>query len=189
MAQVDPQAENACRRGGRAPSLPRLIATWIRIVFGLALVAEGGVLFADARMHYGGHGAWMGLAALAAGSLLGISGLYGFLAQARGANAAADALPATPERAVPMLGALLVYKYRLVTEEQLAEALGIQRRAAEPRPRLGSILLEMGLLTMAQLQEALAYQRSLSLGEASAPALEAALEDEAEPSDTPVAAQ
>ena len=82
-----------------------------------------------------------------------------------------------------------MYKYRLVTEEQLAEALGIQRRAAEPRPRLGSILLEMGLLTMAQLQEALAYQRSLSLGEASAPALEAALEDEAEPSDTPVAAQ
>ena len=87
-----------------------------------------------------------------------------------------------------MLGALLVYKYRLVTEEQLAEALEIQRKADEPKPRIGSILLEMGLLSMAQLHEALAYQRSLALGEVSAAALESALEDEPETSDAPVAA-
>jgi hypothetical protein len=188
MGQVDSQAGDAGNRQKRLPSLTRLIATWVRVVFGLALAGEGGVLFADARTHYVGHGAWMGLAAMAAGSLLGLSGLYAFLVQARGPRADQDALPVAPEPAVPMLGALLVYKYRLVTEEQLAEALEIQRKANEPRPRIGSILLEMGLLSMAQLHEALAYQRSLALGEVSAAALESALEDEPEPSDAPVAA-
>lgn len=48
--------------------------------------------------------------------------------------------------AAPLLGALLVYKYRLITDEQLKRALEEQRKRPGQR-RLGEILLDMGLIT------------------------------------------
>jgi hypothetical protein len=146
------------------PGFARFLTTWIRVVVGLALVAEGAVLFADARTHWVGHGAWVGMAAMAAGALLGLSGVWAISVQVRGPRGApTEGLPAAPELVVPMLGALLVYKYKLITEEQLEKALETQHKDSEPRRRLGTILLDMGLVSMAEIQAALAYQRSLTI--------------------------
>jgi len=187
MGQVGSQAQNSDEQE-RSPSLARLVAIWLRVVLGLALAGEGGVIFADAQMHWAGHGAWMGIAAMALGALLGLWGIHGIWVQARGRAAGEQDTPLmAPEAAVPMLGALLVYKYRLVTEEQLAAALEIQRKAGPTAPRLGTILLEMGLVSTRQLQEALAHQRSLALGRVTSARPEEAGENEADRSDDPLA--
>lgn len=59
---------------------------------------------------------------------------------------------------VPMLGALLVYKYRFIKEWQLDKALELQRKQRKQRQRLGDVLLEMGVVTRSQLRMALDYQ-------------------------------
>ena len=163
MEQVGSQ-EGTSKKPGKAarPSLGRFVALWAMVMVGLALAGEGGVLFADARTHWAGHGAWIGLVAMAVGALGGLSAMYALYVQAR-ASSPPEELPVDPEPAVPMLGALLVYKYRVITEEQLERALELQRKEQATRRRIGSILLDMGLLSMAELQEALAYQRGLSL--------------------------
>jgi hypothetical protein len=56
------------------------------------------------------------------------------------------------------LGELLVYRYRLINAEQRDAALARQRESTGGR-RLGEVLVEMGLLTEEELEEALAYQR------------------------------
>jgi hypothetical protein len=61
---------------------------------------------------------------------------------------------------MPKLGALLVYKYQVITEEQLEQALQRQREEPEKWRRLGEVLLDMGLISVVDLQEALDYQRS-----------------------------
>lgn len=55
------------------------------------------------------------------------------------------------------LGELLVERGYL-SEEQLAEAVGIQKRANETR-RLGEILVSRGYVTPSQIQIALARQK------------------------------
>ena len=168
----------------------RFIATWVRVVVGLALAGEGGVLFADARTYWAGHGAWMGMGAMALGALVGFSGLCAMYRQARGPSAPdQEGFPIAPEVTVPMLGALLVYKYGSVTEEQLAEALERQSNKPLPRPRLGSILLDMGVLSVAQIEEALAYQRSLELRDPRAAVLDSSQEDKQRRDGIPVAAR
>jgi hypothetical protein len=57
-----------------------------------------------------------------------------------------------------MLGALLVYKYRSITEWELEKALEMQRKLGKQRKRLGEILVEMGMVTRSQLGTALDYQ-------------------------------
>jgi hypothetical protein len=59
---------------------------------------------------------------------------------------------------VPMLGALLVYKYQFIKEWQLDKALELQRKQRRQRRRLGDILLEMAVVTRSQLRMALDYQ-------------------------------
>jgi hypothetical protein len=77
-----------------------------------------------------------------------------------------ESTSAAPEQprdpTMPMLGALLVYKYKLITEGQLEHALEHQRREARKGNRLllGDVLLEMGLVREGQLRRALEYQRS-----------------------------
>jgi hypothetical protein len=56
------------------------------------------------------------------------------------------------------LGELLVYRYQLITKSQRDEALTRQRESDRGR-RLGEILVEMGLVTADQVQEALDSQR------------------------------
>jgi hypothetical protein len=175
MEQVNSQTQNLGNEEKASACLARLIATWARVVVGLALAGEGGVLFADARTHWAGHGAWVGIGTIVVGALIGFSGLLAIYRQARGPSAPdQDGLPVAPEVAIPMLGALLVYKYGFIAEEQLAQALERQSNQPIPRPRLGSILLDMGVLSMAQLEEALAYQRSLELRDPRAAVLDSA---------------
>lgn len=60
-----------------------------------------------------------------------------------------------------LLGELLVNRYRLISKEQCREALERQRDPKCGR-RLGEILIEMGLITRQDLEEALEYQLSQS---------------------------
>jgi hypothetical protein len=58
-----------------------------------------------------------------------------------------------------LIGELLVYRYRLITREQRDAALARQRELPNP-PRLGEVLLQMGLLSEIDLQEALDLQEA-----------------------------
>ncbi len=167
MEQVGSQERHSEEKGKGSPpqaGFARFVAAWIRVVVGLALVGEGGVLFADARTHWAGYGAWVGIVAMAVGALISLSGMWAIYAQSRGSRTvSAEEFPVAPEPAVPMLGALLVYKYKFITEEQLEKALEVQRKEGATRRRIGSILLDMGLVSMAEVQQALAYQRSMTM--------------------------
>jgi len=57
-----------------------------------------------------------------------------------------------------LIGELLVYRYRIITREQRDAALAQQREPGEHH-RLGEVLVQMGLVTEGDLQEALDYQR------------------------------
>jgi type IV pilus assembly protein PilB len=63
-----------------------------------------------------------------------------------------------PERAVPLLGTLLV-RAGLVDEDELEQALAAQR--SSPGKRLGEVLVERGTLTRAQVARAVAEQYEL----------------------------
>ncbi len=133
---------------------------WVRVIVGIALVAEGGVLYAQARMGDGGPLWIVGAIAILVGALMALPGVVS-ICRARPAEIIiAEPLPGTPEQTLPMLGALLVFKYRLITEEQLEKALEIQRKDGPNRRLLGGILLDMGLISTAELQTALEHQRS-----------------------------
>ena len=66
--------------------------------------------------------------------------------------------------AVPMVGALLAFRFRFINEWQLEKALAVQRKQRKPRQSLGRILLDMGLVTQSQLQRALDYQKEYENG-------------------------
>ena len=143
------------------PGVGWLLVTWGRLVVGLALAAEGGVLYAHARTQAGGPSWWVGGAAIVVGAVLSLSGLYSLYVRTRQQEVIVpDSIPARVEPSVPMLGALLVYKYQALTEEQLERALEQQRKEGKNRRRLGEILLDMGLVSSAELRAALEYQRS-----------------------------
>jgi hypothetical protein len=55
------------------------------------------------------------------------------------------------------LGELLIHRYQLITREQRAQALARQQGNDRGR-HLGEILVDMGLVTEAQLREALDHQ-------------------------------
>jgi len=63
----------------------------------------------------------------------------------------------------PLLGALLVNKYHLITAEQLEQALEEQLCYPSRSRRLGDILVAMGRLTPEQLHKALVHQGVLAL--------------------------
>ena len=94
------------------------------------------------------------------GLLLVLSGLYarsrppGIIPQV----IVREEAPEVQEPLVPLLGALLVYKYQLITHKQLREALEEQRKTVPPR-RLGEILVLRGLITLHELEESLAFQQ------------------------------
>ncbi len=71
-----------------------------------------------------------------------------------------------------LLGQLLV-KQKLISEEQLAQAIAHQRKTGQ---RLGDILAEWNLLTQAHIERALRKQRKLRLAAALATALFAPIE-------------
>lgn len=71
-----------------------------------------------------------------------------------------------------MLGQLLV-KQKLITEEQLAQAIETQRKTGQ---RLGDIFSELNLITQQHIEEALRKQRRLRMAAAIATSLLAPLE-------------
>ena len=156
------QPESGTRR--EKPDSILAIVIWGRVIMGLALATIGGVAFGHAWTS--DYLPWwlVGAISLLTGILLILSAIY-----ARGgAKKLPDTLavpgsdPDDRDPLVPLLGALLVYKYQYISQEQLNTALEQQRRLRTTRHRLGEILLEMGIITRSQLLEALAYQRSQS---------------------------
>jgi hypothetical protein len=108
---------------------------------------------------------WWSLIAgvLATGLYLVFSGLR----QARARSSRAGPAPHSDSDApgevdvlMPMLGALLVYKHRVITEGQLQKALGVQGKERKHRRRLGEILLDMGAVNRSQLKQALDHQQA-----------------------------
>jgi hypothetical protein len=71
-----------------------------------------------------------------------------------------------------MLGQLLV-KQKLITEEQLASAIALQRKTGQ---RLGDIFAELNLITQQHIEDALRKQRRLRMAAAIATSLLAPLE-------------
>jgi hypothetical protein len=71
-----------------------------------------------------------------------------------------------------MLGQLLV-KQKLITEEQLASAIALQRKTGQ---RLGDIFAELNLITQQNIEDALRKQRRLRMAAAIATSLLAPLE-------------
>ena len=145
--------------GGGRQDLVGVTVVWGRMVVGLVLAATGGIAFGHAWTKEYAPLWWVGGITLVTGILLVLSGRY---ARSRPAGIPAGATasqPSAQERdgMAPLLGALLVYKFRLITRGQLDKALEEQRKS---KRRLGQILVQKGLITEAQLEEALEYQRS-----------------------------
>ena len=140
-----------------------LLTNWIRVIIGIALVAEGGVLYASARVSDGGPSWLFGAVAIVVGAVLALPGVAALYARGRTPELIiAEPIPGAREDSIPMLGALLVYRYKLITEEQLQKALEVQRKDGPNRRLLGGILLDMGLISSTELQTALEHQRSLT---------------------------
>lgn len=127
---------------------------WARVVMATVLTATAGVAFGYAWTTNEWSWWLVGAMTLLAAILIVLSLLH-----ARTRPPAPAAAVAGPEPLVPLLGALLLYKYRAITHEQLNRA--VQRQRKDKR-HLGEILVGMGLVTQSLLDEALEYQRSLA---------------------------
>lgn len=119
----------------------RLQYRWYRLGFGLVLGATAGVVLGHAWTAQSGAWWWIGAITGLSGVLLVLSGFY-----VREVAAATSPL---------MLGQLLVYEYGLIREGDLAHALIRQHQTKQP---LGTVLVEMGLISPAKLAEVLEYQ-------------------------------
>lgn len=154
---IGPAGGEAPGHGRAQPDLVWVVVSWARVVVGLGLAATAGVSFGYAWTDQNLSMWVVGIMSLLAGVLLALSAIY-----ARKDAVVAGRGPKPPEhvgeRVVPLLGALLIYKYGLLTHHQLAAALDQQKKTRRP---IGEILVSMGFITEAQLQEALAYQQSL----------------------------
>ncbi len=148
-------------RRGAQRDLVGAIVVWGRVLVGLALATVGGVAFGHAWTHESAPLWWVGAITLLVGILLVLSGWYA-RAHPRGITpevALREETAEGREPLVPLLGAVLLYKYQRITQQQLNEALGKQRKEKHKR-RVGEILLAMKAVTRSQLQEALEYQQS-----------------------------
>jgi hypothetical protein len=141
-----------------------VIVVWARVVMGLILGAVGGVAFGHAWTNNSAPWWWVGGVSLLGGVLLLLSGLY---ARSHPPGVTPDivvreAAPSEQDFVVPLLGALLIYKYQCLTHRQLDEALQEQRQQGANRRLIGQILVDKGAITAAQLDTALEHQRALA---------------------------
>ena len=158
----DEQGSGAAGRKGGG-TVVWAIVVWARVVLGLGLGTAGGIAFGHAWTHESAPLWWVGAISLLTGILVLLSGLY---ARSRPPGATPDFVaqeesPAVQEPLVPLLGALLVYKFQRITHGQLEEALARQRKERKNRRRVGEILMAMEAISRTQLEEALEYQRSV----------------------------
>lgn len=143
----------------RQPGFLWLVVIWGRVVVGLGLAAIAGVSFGHAWTSEDLSMWAVGAVTLLTGVLLVLSAFYARSDAKEIATSPAEVSESVRprERLVPLLGALLVYKYQLISHQQLAAAIEEQRKN---KRLLGQILKDRGLITEEQLQEALAYQRT-----------------------------
>jgi len=144
------------------------LSVWGRTGLGMAMGVGGGAAFGHAWVAESPISWWVGVLSVLAGVLLVLSAVSATRRseqQERRGKPYQLAYPDEREPVVPLLGALLVYKYRVLTQEQLSRALEEQFRNSTQKRRLGEILLEMGMVTEEQLEEVLEHQR-LYLGRA-----------------------
>ncbi len=163
LARRDFEGVKNPNRKSAARAREPLAIVWARVVLGLALAATAGVAFGQAWENQRASMWGLGVVALATGVVLIVTGL----------RPRRPVLPLEPEqekperpraaeeRLMPMLGALLVYKFQWISERQLAAALEKQRKTKQ---RLGEMLVQEGLITEVQLRKALEYQRSAAGG-------------------------
>ncbi len=163
---MDPRSPEGERSSASVQAPPRdivwAIVIWGRVLLGLILAMVGGTAFGHAWTREYAPFWWVGAITLLTGILLVLSGLY---ARTRPPGTTPEVLMREElaegrEPVVPLLGAVLLYKYQRITQRQLNEALEQQRKeTGENRRRLGEILLAMGAITRRQLDEALEHQR------------------------------
>jgi len=113
---------------------------WERLALGFLLATAGGVVLGHAWATRGAAWWWVGSLSLLGGILLILSGAY--------------ASRREPPQGKLSLGELVIRK-GWVTEKQLADALVRQHYSDD---RLGRVLVEMKLITPAQLAQALQEQ-------------------------------
>ncbi len=163
---MDPRSPEGKRSRASAQAPPRdivwRVVLWGRVLVGLILAMVGGVVFGHAWTREYAPFWWVGGISLLTGILLVLSAIY---ARSRPPGITPEVLMREElaegrEPVVPLLGALLLYKYQRITQRQLNEALQQQRKeTGENRRRLGEILVALGAITRRQLEDALEHQR------------------------------
>jgi hypothetical protein len=161
---TDSKAQTLARQSGvrrRWHGIVWVVVVWGRVVLGLLLAGTGGMAFGHAWTNENTPMWWVGGITLLVGILLVLSGIY---ARTHAPEAPVEViLPEEPagaqEPLVPLLGAILVYKYQYISHKQLQQALAEQAQS-QPRRRLGEVLVLKGFLTATQLEEALNFQHS-----------------------------
>jgi hypothetical protein len=163
MASSDREERTSGAEARGGGNVVWVVVVWARVVIGLMLGTAGGIAFGHAWTSESGPWWWVGAISLLTGILLLLSGLY---ARSRPPGVtpefvAQEQAPAAQEPLVPLLGALLVYKYQRISHGTLEKALERQRTEANRR-RLGEILVSMEAVTRSDVEEALTYQRTLA---------------------------
>ncbi len=136
-----------------------------QVVVGIVLATTAGPVFAHAMTSQSTMLWPLGGVCLVTGVALTVAGLTSTKRRTR-ALLSRDEPSAEPEdtrdASVPMLGALLVYKFGVITEAQLNRALEQQRRERRRGRdvKLGELLVEMGLVNERQLRKALDHQHA-----------------------------
>ena len=136
-----------------------------QVLVGIALGMLAGLAFQKAMVTSHSVFWWAGAVCLLIGGAAVVSAITGAARRRERLNLlraaeSADSEPRDPT--MPMLGALLVYKYQIISEGQLQRAMELQRKHTRKGRHLllGQVLSEMGLVTPSQLDEALEYQQS-----------------------------
>ncbi|MFB3880913.1 MAG: hypothetical protein ACE149_06600 [Armatimonadota bacterium] len=149
------------------PDIITSVLVMAQVAVGVALAATAGPVFARAMVGQSLMLWIIGGVCLVTGVALAAAGLT---SSKRRVQSLLRPRPRTPapeaprDPSVPMLGALLVYKYQLITEAQLQRALDQQEREKRKGRSLllGDVLREMKLVKESDLRTALDYQRSRS---------------------------
>jgi hypothetical protein len=159
ISQGQPQGAGATEKR----DIVWVVLIWGRVTAGLMLAAVSGLAFGHAWTRQYTSLWWLNAMTMLAGALLVLSGLY---ARSRPPGVIPhimmeEELSEGQQPLVPLLGALLAYKYKRITQKQLNEALERQQKERQNRRRLGEILVQMGAITRPELEEALKDQRSV----------------------------
>ncbi len=135
---------------------------WTRIYFGMGLAAVSGIVLFYAWDEEHMPIWWLASLTVLAILLFLCSGIYARVMQKQELRGGVPSLGlAGEEERPPLLGDLLVRKYRLISTQTLQRALALQRGT---KRLLGEVLLNMGEVNSADLLTALNDQRHYANG-------------------------